>query len=68
MSLIQVGESCLLVSGRLIKIAEIFDEVWLEPHAYADPEVVMGNLKNCKAKVDIFTFSQRLPETIPKYD
>jgi hypothetical protein len=33
-----------------------------------DPEVVLKGLRTCGTRIDLFTFMQRLPETMPKYD
>lgn len=67
MSVVHVGNSSLLVTGRLLKIAEIHDEVWREPDAAGNPEAVANDLKKSRIRADIFTFAQPLPETLPKY-
>lgn len=56
------------VKGRLIKTANISDEVWLEKNPIKDLKNFLTNLKGSKQKADIFTFCQKLPDTIPKYD
>jgi hypothetical protein len=66
--MIQVGKTALNVSGTLVKTGSVHDEEWLERHAVDDPEVLIGSIKKEKAKIDVFSFSQRLPEIIPKYD
>ena len=53
--------------GRFPRIGEIFDEYWLERDQLPDIELVIAELKNRKVKLDIFTFSQRVPETTPKH-
>jgi hypothetical protein len=67
MSLIQVGGTTLSVTGRLIKIGAVHDEEWLESDSLGDPEVLIRDIRKSKAPLDIFCFSQRLPEITPKY-
>jgi hypothetical protein len=54
----------IIVKGRLIRIARIKDE-WFED--FEDPDLIIRELRRNKRKVDLFSFFQRLPETIPKY-
>ena len=68
MSIIDVNGTSLLVSGRIIKVGSIKDEDWFESDALGDLEVLIKNINEHKAKIDIFSFSQKLPETKPKYD
>ncbi len=55
----------LEVTGRVFKIAKIKDE-WLED--VQNIELLLQKILDCKDKADIFTFWQRLPWTIPKYN
>ena len=53
------------VEGHLLRIAR------LEADRYQfldDPEAVLEGLRTCGTRIDLFTFMQRLPETMPKYD
>ena len=54
----------LVVGGQLCRIAHLDAEDYKFP---ADPEAVVAALRDSKARVDIFTFLQKLPETSPKY-
>ncbi len=59
----------IILRGGLIKIAAIHDEQWLERQV-EDPEVYIKKLKDGTAlgsRADIFTFTQKLPATSPKY-
>lgn len=63
-SLIKVCGKEMRVTGRLVRIAR------LEADAYQfvdDPEPVLEELRRSRTRIDLFTFMQRLPETIPKY-
>jgi hypothetical protein len=52
------------VKGRLIRIAALDGD----KYKFLDnPEPVIDSLKRSNARVDIFTFMQRLPDTSPKY-
>ncbi len=52
------------VSGRLIKIARLDGDKYEFPD---DPEAVLASLRSCGTRIDLFTFLQPIPETIPKY-
>lgn len=54
----------IIVNGRLLRIAE--------PHGdryrfVDDPMSVISGLRGCGARVDLFTFSQRLPQAPPQW-
>jgi hypothetical protein len=63
-SLIKVGQREIRVQGRLIRIARIKGEKYM---FLDDPEPVIEGLRNCGSRIDLFTFIQRLPETLPKH-
>ena len=52
------------VEGRLLRVARIDGEKY---RFLVDPESMIAGLRNCGARIDLFTFMQRLPETTPKY-
>lgn len=54
----------VIVRGRLLKIASLDGEKY---RFLDDPEPVLQGLRSARARADIFTFTQRLPETTPKY-
>jgi hypothetical protein len=63
-SLIQVGGREIRVQGRLIRTAK------LEGDGYQfldDPEPLLAQLRKCGTRIDLFTFTQQLPDTEPKY-
>lgn len=62
---IEVEDKTLIVQGKLIKTARIKKE-WYED--VEKPESIIRALRNIKAKPDIFTFWQRLPETKPRFN
>jgi hypothetical protein len=60
-----VGDKEIIITGKWIKTAN------LAPECYADieqPDAVIDSFKRTGEKADIFTFAQRLPETVPKYN
>jgi hypothetical protein len=64
-ALIRVCGKEIRVQGRLVRTAR------LEADGYQfldDPQAVLDGLRRCGARIDLFTFMQRLPETSPKYD
>src|SRR5262245_29116754 len=68
MSIINVNGASLLVSGRLIRVVEVYDECWLEKGAVDDQEKIINSIRDSRVKIDIFAFSQKLPEITPKYN
>jgi len=54
----------IIVRGRLLKIAGLDGEKY---RFLEDPEPVLAGLRRSAARADLFTFTQRLPETTPKY-
>jgi hypothetical protein len=61
---IQICGKDVQVKGRLMRVARLDGE----QYEFVDnPEQMINGLKTSKARVDLFTFLQRLPETIPQY-
>src|SRR2546430_17700026 len=52
------------VRGRLIRVAHLEGDgyVFLE-----NPDMLLAGLRTSGERIDVFTFSQRLPGTTPKY-
>ena len=64
-----VNGKTIIVRGRWIKKAVVEAEEWLETEV-EDPELCVRELRNQKSgalHADIFTFTQKLPATSPKY-
>ncbi|HXY55765.1 MAG TPA: GNAT family N-acetyltransferase [Nitrospirota bacterium] len=64
---IRVGESIVIVKGKFLKIARIFDEYWIERRRLPKPEIVLNELQKTDLKPDLFAFSQRVPDIEPHY-
>ncbi len=58
----------IVVKGKRIKIACLHDEEWLETEL-VDPAKCVRRLKECAdaPRADIFSFSPKVPGTIPRY-
>jgi len=52
------------IRGRLIRIAFVDGEGY---QFLEDPEAALGVLRNSGARIDLFTFIQRISDTAPKY-
>jgi hypothetical protein len=52
------------IQGRLLRVASLDGDQYNFPE---DPEVIIGGLRKCGRRVDLFTFLQRLPESKPHY-
>ena len=65
---VQIGQDAVaVITGTMLKVASIHDEAWLEPKCIPEPAVVIEKLRQAAVRPDVFTFSQRLPDTAPKY-
>lgn len=66
---LQVNRTTIVVQGSWLKVASIHDEAWLETEL-EDPELCVKRLREQEPRglrADIFTFTQKLPATSPKY-
>jgi hypothetical protein len=52
------------IEGRLLRVAHIDGDKYTFPD---DLEVLLGGLRKCGKRIDLFTFLQKLPETSPQY-
>jgi len=64
---VQVQGRTVIIKGTWLKIASVFDEGAIDGDVIQDPELFLRDLARAKCGADIFTFSQRIPETEPKY-
>jgi hypothetical protein len=55
------------ITGKWLKIATIFDEEAIDGEVIKDAEAFRRDLGATRCGADIFTFSQRIPDTDPKY-
>src|SRR5262245_45393337 len=66
---IKVEQKWIVVRGKWIKLAVVHDEEWLETELQ-EPESCMRRLSENRSpemKPDIFTFTQKLPDSVPRY-
>lgn len=66
--MLEVAGTTLAIKGRLVKIAEIFDAYWLRKRSLPGPTAVIGALRMSTHRPDIYTFTQRVPETKQQFD
>ncbi|WP_262966595.1 hypothetical protein [Methylobacter psychrophilus] len=65
---ISIHDSVVVVKGKLIKKAEIFDEYWCESNHLPNYLTVLEEISQRSNKPDIFTFTQRIPDTEIRYE
>ena len=63
----QIGGVTIKEQGIIVRIADIFDEYWLDRDILPNPEKVIAELRQKTHKPDLFTFAQRVPEVEPMY-
>lgn len=64
----RIGDCLIILKGRALKIAEIFDEYWLEKYQLPDPLRLLDEIRKGPLKPDLFTFAQRVPARDPQFD
>lgn len=62
--MMNVGGKNLEIRGRLVRIARVASEGF---EFLGDPEPVLEGLRVSETRVDLLSFMQRLPETVPNY-
>lgn len=65
---VSLDDIVIVTKGQHVRVAEIFDEYWLEAKTLPDPFRVLQQLKDVDPKPDLFTFAQRVPETEPRFN
>ena len=65
---IRVENADIITTGKWLKMAAIKDEDYFEGNLLSDPATVIVRFREHGGKGDIFSFSQRIPETSPKFD
>src|SRR3989442_15834991 len=64
-----IDDKTIVITGRWLKMAIVRSEEWLETEL-GNPEQCIRQLKTLRpllGRADIFTFTQKLPATVPKY-
>jgi hypothetical protein len=61
---VQIDNKRLVIEGKFLTVARLRDE-WYDE--LGDPELVIRSLKRFQPVPDLFTFWQRLPDTVPIY-
>ena len=63
---IKIREFTVVISGKFLKIAAIKNEFY-QTEEVTDPDSIINDLKKSKSQADIFTFSQKIPDSKPKF-
>ncbi len=66
---LRIGGSTIIFRGKWLRVATVLDEEWAET-GLENPELCVRTLKKLgprALRADLFTFSQKLPMTVPKY-
>jgi hypothetical protein len=64
---VTVNGRTVVVHGKWLRVASVRDESATEGDLLPEPAQCIALLKNSKPRADILTFSQKLPETTPKF-
>ena len=63
---ILVDGKTIVVTGRRLKVAELYDAEWIDTSVDA-PDRIASALQTAPSRPDVFTFAQRLPDTEPRH-
>jgi hypothetical protein len=64
---IEIAGRTVICRGSVVRIGAIHDEVWIEGPTFQDPEAAIDQIRHAIPNLDVFTFSQRLPDSQPQY-
>ena len=64
---VRIGDRLVIVVGRILRSAVIHDEVWLNGDHLEDPIEAIAAIKKARIGADLFTFSEKIPHTEPRY-
>jgi len=64
----QIDDRTVLATGSWLRVASIQDEELVEGETITDPKRFISQIQASGLRGDVFTFSQKLWETTPKYD
>ncbi len=64
---VQIDGRTVIATGKWLKTAAVQDEDLVEGATVAEPGPFSRQLKGADLKADIFTFSQKLPDSNPRY-
>lgn len=65
---LKIDDHVVTIIGSFIRVARVFDAYWLEAAKLPDPRRVVEQLRKLPHPPDLFTFTQRVPDTQPKLD
>jgi hypothetical protein len=65
---LRFNDQKIIVTGKWLRVARIHDEEWLEGEVVKEPAALIQTLKAARVKVDLATFSQKIPDVQAKYD
>jgi hypothetical protein len=58
----------VVASGGWLKIAAVMGEEFVEGDTVPQPDVFVSKLKQSGLKADLFTFAEKVPDVVPRYD
>ncbi|MEO5957483.1 MAG: hypothetical protein ABIZ49_09900 [Opitutaceae bacterium] len=64
---VRIGRCTVLSTGRWLRHARLFDEELVERADLLHPDAIVPALRRSPLKADIFSFSQRVPDTTPHF-
>jgi hypothetical protein len=64
---LEIHDRPIVVTGTWLKIAAVRDEDLVDGETVPDPVAFVSRLKAAALTADIFTFAQKLPDTVPRF-
>jgi hypothetical protein len=65
---LEIAGRVVTVTGRFLRVAEVFDEYWLRKEELPDPKRIIEELRGLASRPDLFTFVERVPRSQARFD
>jgi len=65
---VEVDGQLVVIKGKLLRLAEVFDDYWVPADTLPEPEKIVARLKEDPKPADAYTFAQRIPDVKPRYE
>lgn len=66
--MIKINDHEIDIKGKFLKLANIKDDYWIAGNPVKNMKEFISNLKQSRNRIDIFTFCQKPPDIVPKYN
>ena len=65
---LEIQGRAVVVTGKWLKSASVFDEEWLAGEPVEDPNAFLQAIRACQSRADVFSFASSQPDSPVRYD